>query len=221
MKELTKEQHRVFSFIQSFIRENNTPPTVREIAGGMGYRSINSARQHLRLISSKGYLRLHPGRARGIEVVKGFAAPESGSGVERDAEATSPSPGSGGISVPLVGSIAAGTPITAIENIENHITLDPELFGRGELFTLRVHGDSMSGIGIFDMDIVVIRQQDTADNGDVIAVILGDEATLKRYERTEEAVILHPENPAYSDIVIPDSHNVNVAGKMVGVIRRY
>lgn len=204
LKSLTKEQDRVFSYIVEEIKENGAPPTIREICFAMGYKSINNVAQHLRLISQKGYIRLVKGRARGIEVLVDV-------GLET---------GENELQVPLVGTIAAGLPITAEENVEDHITLDKNLFRGKGLFTLRVKGDSMEGIGVLNGDIVIVRQQNTAVDNEVVVAIMDGEATLKRYIKKSDHIILRAENPRYDDIIIPEDRNVWIAGKMVGIMRK-
>lgn len=206
MKPLTPEQQRVLSFITEHHQDSGAPPTVREICQALGYKSINNARQHLRLIEQKGYIRLAKGKARGIELLGSTTGLWQRGGDE--------------IVVPLVGSIAAGTPITAEENVEDHIVLDRTLFKGEGLFTLRVKGDSMEGIGVLHGDIVIVRQQTTAQNNDIVVAIIEGEATLKRYIRQTDHIILRAENPRYDDIVVPKDRNVWIAGKMIGVLRK-
>lgn len=204
--ELTPEQQRVFSFIVKHRNETGFPPTVREIAQGLGYRSPNNVRQHLRLIEQKGYIRILAGKARGIEITAGFSMEAAD---DHSCE------------VPLIGNVAAGKPITAIENIDGYVTLDKSIF-RGEgLFALRIKGDSMTGMGILDGDIVVIRKKQSAENGEVVVVIIDGDATLKRFIKKDGKVFLHAENPAYPDIVLSSASSIQVAGKLVGVIRKY
>jgi repressor LexA len=200
-KELTAEQGRVLNFIISTFKKIGMPPTMREIAQNLGYKSVNNARQHLRLIEQKGYVRLFQGKARGIEILdKSSSADE--------------------FMVPLVGLVAAGAPITAQENISEYISLDRNMFRGDNLFTLKIRGDSMSGIGVLDGDIVIVRQQATAQNGEVVVAIIDGEATLKRFIREKERVLLKPENPAYEDIVVPSDKSLLIAGKMVGLLRK-
>lgn len=209
MKPLTKEQKRVFDFIVAEQHQNGAPPTIREICFALGYKSVNNARQHLKLIEQKGYIRLLKGRSRGIEIL-----------VDKRSANDSLSKINDLTTVPLIGNIAAGAPITAEENIEAEITLDKNLFSGDGLFTLRIKGDSMEGIGVLNGDIVIIRQQNSAINGDVIAAIIDGEATLKRYIRKDDHIILRPENDRYDDIIVPADQNVWIAGKMVGVLRK-
>lgn len=205
MKELTFEQNRVFSFIVNTLKKIGAPPTIREIAENFGYKSINNVRQHLRLIEQKGYIRLLQGKARGIEVAIGLS---------RDA-------GDRSVEVPLIGTVAAGVPITAEENITDYITLDPNLFKGDGLFTLKIRGDSMTGAGILDGDIVIVRQQSTARNGEIVVAIINGEGTLKRYIHESDHVILRAENPRYEDIIVRSDKELWLAGKMVGIIRKY
>jgi len=204
MKELTTEQNRIFSFLVDCIRKLGAPPTIREIAERFGYRSINNVRQHLRLIEQKGYIRVLRNRARGIEIAVGMEQ-ESG----------------GEFRVPLVGMVPAGRPVTAVENIQDYVTIDHNMFRGDGLFTLRVKGDSMQGAGILDGDIAIVRQQSSVKDGDIVVVRIDDEATLKRYYHRGDHIVLHPENEAYEDIVVRSDREVAIVGKMVGVIRKY
>lgn len=203
--ELTTEQQRVFAFVQKYRIEAGFPPTVREIAEALGYRSPNNVRQHLRLIEQKGFIRLLQGKARGIEITE-----SESDGMEIDP-----------IGVPLIGSVAAGKPITAIENIDGYITLDKSMFRGNDLFALRIRGDSMCGIGILNDDIVVIKKKTNAEHGEVVVVIIDGDATLKRFMKQNGRILLHAENPAYDDIELMATNEIQIAGKLVGVIRKY
>jgi repressor LexA len=203
--ELTAEQARVFNFISKHRQEKGYPPTVRDIAEALGYKSPNNVRQHLRLIEQKGFIKLQQGKARGIDIPA--AASE-----EYTVDA---------IGVPLIGNVAAGLPITAIENVDGYVTLDKSIFRGDDLFALRIKGDSMSGMGVLNGDIVVIKKKNSAEHGEVVVVIIDGDATLKRYMKLGDRVFLHPENPAYEDIVLQPGSSIQVAGKLVGVIRKY
>ncbi len=182
------------------------PPTVREIAEHFGFKSPNNARQHLELIEKKGCIKRDPGKARGIHILCGASSP-----VAKDGRT---------ISVPLVGTIAAGTPVTAVENIEGTINLDRDLFRSNGLFALRVKGDSMKDVGIMNGDMAVIKQQASVDDGEIAAVMVDEEATLKRFVKKQKCVILKAENPAYKDLMVGSERDVSVLGKLVGIIRR-
>jgi repressor LexA len=203
MKELTFEQNRIFDFLVDCVNKLGAPPTIREIALRFGYKSINNVRQHLRLIAQKGYIRLQAGRARGIEIA---VALEKALGNE--------------LRLPLVGMVPAGRPVTAVENVEDYITIDHNMFKGEGLFTLRVKGDSMQGAGVLDGDIAIIMQQKAARNGDIVVVLIDDETTLKRYFHHGDHITLHPENPRYEDIVLTAEKDVGIIGKMVGLIRK-
>ena len=205
--ELTPEQHRVVGFIIKYRSESGFPPTVREIASALGYKSPNNVRQHLRLIEQKGFIRLLPGKARGIEISATLAAEEFGEEVDEG--------------VPLIGSVAAGKPITAIENVDGYVTLDRSIFRGDGLFALRIKGDSMTGMGILNGDIVVVRKKAQAEHGEVVVVIIDGDATLKRFIKEGGTIKLRAENPAYEDILLDPGSSLQVAGKLVGVIRKY
>ena len=206
---LTAEQKRVLDFIVLYIKEHSMPPTIRDISTAFGYKSINSARQHLRLIEQKGHIRCTPGIARGIEVV------------DNKQQASDPIKAIANVrEVPIIGTVAAGAPITAEENHSGTISVDGDLFNEDKLFTLRIRGDSMKDIGVFNGDYVIVRQQDNANDGDVVVAIIEGDATLKRFFRRNGNVVLHPENSAYSDIVIGSDQQLWIAGKMVGVLRK-
>jgi repressor LexA len=202
--QLTSEQERVYAFIIDWRKKAGFPPTIREIADGLGYRSPNNVRQHLHLIEKKGYLEIVTGKARGIHIKAPFTPVGNDNGIE----------------VPLIGRVAAGLPITAEENLEGTVTLDRTLFKGDGLFTLRVKGESMKDMGVFDGDIAVVRKNPSASNGEVIVAVIEGEATLKRFFKRNDAIVLHAENPAYEDIVISAPQSVYIAGKLVGVIRR-
>jgi repressor LexA len=213
MSKLTFEQQRVYNFMLSFRDKNGFPPTVREIAAGLGYKSPNNARQHMQLIEQKGYIRTVPSIARGIEFLNEAAPVEKLENVvEEEVEEHG---------VPLIGSVAAGLPITAIENVDGYITLDRSIFRGNDLFALRVKGNSMTGMGILNGDIVVVRKKSNAENGEVVVVIIDGDATLKRFIRDRDMVLLRAENPDYADIVLSSVNSIQVAGKLVGVIRKY
>jgi repressor LexA len=219
---LTLTQQRVYQFIIDWREQQGFPPTVREIAEGLSFKSLNNVRQHLRLIEKKGFLKISSGKARGIEVTK---TPFNDPGIGTVREVASVQFGKvsndNGIEVPLIGRVAAGTPIVAEENREGTITLDRSLFKGDGLFTLRVRGESMQDIGVFDGDIAVVKQQQAASNGEVVVAIVEGEATLKRFFKKDDSIVLHAENPNFNDIVVTSPKNVFIAGRLVGVIRKY
>lgn len=181
------------------------PPTHDEIAKEFGYRSSFSVRQHLRLIHKKGYIDLYPGKSRGIRV-RSETARISGGLVE----------------IPMVGHIAAGRPILAQQNIEDRIMISADLFPRGTLFVLRVEGESMVNVGIRSGDLAVIRQQEVVENGEIAAVLLDDEATLKRFYHHRNHVRLKAENDQMADIRLENRPEMplRILGLYVGLIRQ-
>jgi len=201
---LTRDQQDILGFIHVTLTQTGMPPTLREIAAHFNLASINGVRQHLRLIEKKGYIRRLPRRARAIEILK---LPPFLEAVQAANE------------VPLLGAIAAGQPITAIENREASLTLDPALFpGRG-LIALRVKGNSMTGVGIYDGDIAILSPETDPRSGDIAAFLIDGEATLKRLIRETQHIRLQAENPDYPDIPLCREQDIRCIGKLKGVIR--
>ena len=205
MKDLTNRQREVYEFILGHMESLLRPPTIREIGDHFGMRSTGTVRDNLRAIQRKGYIRLKPRSARGIELVQ-----------REDAALTS-----GARRVPVLGSIAAGEPLLAVENIEDRVDVDARFFAKeGVVFGLRVKGDSMRDAGIYDGDYVFVRKQDTAENGEIVAAIIGDEATVKRYFHEGNRIRLQPANDTMSPIYISAADSeVIIAGKVIGVLR--
>jgi repressor LexA len=201
---LTKRQGEVLEFVLDHQGRTGAPPTLREICTRFGFSSDNAAREHLRLIERKGAIRRLPGVARG-------ARPPSAIPVQFH----------GTVRVPLVGRVQAGRPVTAVEQVEGFVALDRNMFQGNGLFALRVRGDSMKGAGIHEGDLVIVREQADASQGDIVVALLGDEATVKRYQRPEGGgVVLHAENPVYEDIAVDSASAFSVLGKVIGVIRK-
>jgi len=204
--ELTAIQRKILDFIVETIGEHDRSPTIREIGEEFGIASTNGVRYHLAALEKHGYIRRSRGISRGIEWLEHHASSgERASGVE----------------LPLVGSVAAGRPILAVENIEGVLAVDEMLAKSEQCFALRVTGDSMKGAGIFDGDVVIVNPQPTARSGDIVVALLDDEATVKTYRQRKGSVVLEAQNPEYDDIV-PDRRDgeVRVLGKVVGLMRR-
>lgn len=200
MAGLTTQQARVLEVIRQSIREIGYPPSVRELGEKLGLKSTATVHTHLRNLERKGYLTRVAQKSRAFNVTDSFTGKEPGPVVM----------------VPLVGTVRAGMPVLAVENIEDIVPF-PRSFVRSEnVFLLQVHGDSMVDAGILDGDYVLVRQQDTADNGDIVVALLGDEATVKTFYRERDTVRLQPQNPRMDAIV---SRNVRVLGKVVGLYR--
>ncbi len=200
--DLTNRQQLILQMIAETTAERGFPPTVREIAEAVGLRSPASVTHQLQVLERKGYIRRDPNSPRAMEILH--------TGIE-PAESAKP------VYVPMLGQIAAGGPILAEESVEMVLPLPAELVGSGENFMLRVKGDSMIDAAICDGDWVVIRSQNTANNGDIVAALLDDEATVKTFKRDSEGVWLLPQNPAYSPI---NGNFARIMGIVVAVIRK-
>ncbi|MBV8950537.1 MAG: transcriptional repressor LexA [Actinobacteria bacterium] len=204
---LTARQRQVLEFIDAEVRRRGYPPSVREIGEAVGLSSSSTVHAHLAALQDKGYLKRDPTKPRAIEIT---LEPDSGLAVERRPVRH----------VPLVGDVAAGTGVLAVENVEETVPLPQDFTGDGQLFMLRVRGDSMIEAGILDRDYVVVRRQETAENGEVVvAGISGDEATVKTFLRRKGRVVLRPENSQLEEMVF-DPDDVVVYGKVVTVLRR-
>lgn len=203
MDELSTRQREILQLIRAKVAERGYPPSVREIGEVLGLRSPSTVHSHLSSLVRAGYLRRDPSKPRAIEVV------ETGSDdIVRSAHRD----------VPLLGRIAAGSPILAEEQIDEIFTLPTEFTGSGPVFMLAVRGDSMEGAGILDGDYVVIRSQQDAANGEIVAALVDDEeATVKRFERDGTTIRLVSENPSYAPMVFEDG--VQLIGKVVAVLR--
>lgn len=197
----------ILTYIGTCLAERGYPPSVREIGGAVGLQSTATVHSHLAVLEREGYLVRDPTKPRAIQV---RYDPSSGAAI-----AASPAR-----HVPLVGDVAAGTGVLAQENVEELMPLPQEFTGSGSLFMLRVRGDSMIDAGIFDGDFVVVRQQPTADNGDiVVAGIPGEEATVKRFALRRNKVVLTPANERLEPMTLPPGE-VTIYGKVVTVLRR-
>jgi repressor LexA len=204
---LTDRQRQVLEFIDTEQRERGYPPSVREIGEAVGLSSSSTVHAHLAALQDKGYLTRDPTKPRAIEI---HYEANSGAQVERRPVRH----------IPLVGDVAAGTGVLAAENIEESVPMPEDFTGAGQLFMLRVRGDSMVDAGILDGDYVVVRQQPTAESGEVVvAGIPGEEATVKTLMRRRGKVVLRPENPTMDEMVFePD--DVQIYGKVVSLLRR-
>jgi repressor LexA len=198
--DLTKRQQEIFDYVKRYAREHGYPPTVRDIGKAIGLTSSSTVHAHLANLEKLGLLRRDPTKPRAIEVLADKA------------KAAAAAPG-----LPLVGQVAAGQPVLAEENIEEYVAIPPIAGGEEGHFVLRVKGDSMKDVGIYEGDHVVVRQQETARNGEIVVALVGDEATVKRFFRERDHVRLQPENDAVEPI---RSREVQVLGRVVGVFRR-
>jgi repressor LexA len=207
MTDLTPRQLQVLEFIDAEVRERGFPPSVREIGEAVGLSSSSTVHAHLAALQDKGFLRRDPTKPRAIEIHY-----ESGSGQAMERGRVR--------HVPLVGDVAAGTGVLAAENIEESVPMPEDFTGAGQLFMVRVRGESMLDAGILDGDYVVVRQQPTAEAGEVVvAGIPGEEATVKTLQRRRGKIVLRPENPRFDELVF-DADEVQIYGKVVSLLRR-
>jgi len=198
MKGLTERQEKIFGFLVEYTRGHGYPPTVREIGAYFGFLWA-AARMHLKALEKKGFVRINPSKSRGIEI-------------------TGIPPGAG-LALPVAGTVRAGSPVLAVEDIDAHILVDKALFPAEGAFSLRIKGESMIDAGIFEGDYVIVRPQDSIENGEIGVVLLGDEATVKRVFIKGEQITLKPENRDMEPVSYgPDE--VAVIGKVIGVIRK-
>jgi repressor LexA len=208
MSELTPRQRQVLEFVDAEVRRRGYPPSVREIGEAVGLSSPSTVHAHLAALQEKGYLRRDPSKPRAIELA---LEPVTGADVERRPMRH----------IPLVGEVAAGTGVLAAEHVEEMQPLPEDFTGDGELFMLKVRGESMIDVGIFDGDFVVVHTQSTADNGDiVVAGIPGEEATVKTLSRRRNKIVLRPANPTMDEMVF-DPDDVRIYGRVVTLLRRF
>ena len=231
---LTRKQHELLMYIHERLTEAGVPPSFDEMKDALDLKSKSGIHRLITALEERGFIRRLPNRARALEVLKlpeGFqatsadAAPSNVVQANFASAAAAPSPANDDYpevaSVPVMGRIAAGTPISAIEHQTHSIAVSPDMLGSGEHYALEVKGDSMIEAGIHDGDTVVIKQANSATPGDIVVALVDDEeATLKTFRRVDGQVALEAANPAYETRYFgPD--RVNVQGKLVGLIRRY
>lgn len=238
---LTRKQAELLRFIQERLRESGVPPSFDEMKDALDLKSKSGIHRLIMALEERGFIRRLPNRARALEVIKlpegaggqpavrgrfnpsivqGGLGKESGIGKVKPVE-TAPEDARGTISIPVMGRIAAGTPISAIQSRSHSVALPADMLGNGEHYALEVRGDSMVDAGILDGDTVVIRRQDSANTGDIIVALIDDEeATLKRLRKRGSSIALEAANPAYETRVLgPD--RVKIQGRLVNLMRRY
>lgn len=200
MEDLTRRQYEVLEYLKSYIDDNGYAPCVRDICHAMNLKSTSTAHAHLTKLERKGYITRDPAKPRTIMIC----------GENRHKERM--------VAVPVLGRVSAGLPITAVENIEEYISLPYSLLGSEDVFMLNVSGDSMRGAGICDKDRIIAQKQEYAQNGDIIVALIEDEATVKRFFVEEGRVRLQPENENYQPIY---TQNIDILGKVIGVLRMF
>ncbi len=211
---LTARQQEVFDLIQASIRRTGFPPTRAEIAQSLGFRSANAAEDHLKALAKKGAIILTPGTSRGIRL-------------NPDLEATTPATASTAAAelserlttLPLIGRVAAGSPILAQAHIEKEIPVDPAMFEDKADYLLRVRGESMIDIGIYDGDLLAVKKSQSAHNGQIIVARINDDVTVKRFQKGADRITLIAENQHFAPIIVTPQDEFAIEGLAVGLIR--
>nr|WP_211200750.1 transcriptional repressor LexA [Heliomicrobium gestii] len=203
MFELSERQKLILNYIRTEIRRRGYPPSVREIGDAVGLTSSSTVHGHLNRLEKAGFIRRDPAKPRALEVL----APDEEDGAKRPL-----------IDIPILGRISAGRPILATENIENTFPLPLDFIRSDQVFILTVRGESMINAGIHDGDLVIVRIQQTADNGDIVVALLGDEATVKRFFKEKDYYRLQPENDYMEPILIKEVH---ILGKVIALLRKF
>lgn len=199
--DLSERQAKILDFIKEEICKKGYPPAVREIGEAVGLLSSSTVHGHLQTLEEKGYIRRDPSKPRAIEIL------DSSSNIPDFKKV---------VHVPIIGRVTAGQPILAVENVEGSFPLPADLANEAEIFMLRVQGESMIEAGILDNDLIVVRQQHEARNGEIVVALIGEEATVKRFFKERTLIRLQPENSAMEPIY---SQDVTILGKVIGVFR--
>lgn len=199
--DLSVRQTRILEFIKEEIRKKGYPPAVREIGEAVGLLSSSTVHGHLQTLEDKGYIRRDPTKPRAIEIL------DSSSDLQDSKKV---------VHVPIIGRVTAGQPILAVENVEGTFPLPADLVTHDNVFMLRVQGESMIEAGILNGDLIIVRQQNEARNGEIVVALIGEEATVKRFFKERTLIRLQPENSSMEPIY---SQNVTILGKVVGVYR--
>jgi repressor LexA len=218
MLKLTARQEQILNLIREAIENTGFPPTRAEIAAELGFRSANAAEEHLQALARKGAIDISPGTSRGIRL----RDMNPGDRTRASTQMALPHPALMQLSLPLVGRVAAGSPILAQEHIETTYNVDQALFSAKPDYLLKVRGMSMRDAGILDGDLLAVKKTDNARNGQIIVARLGDDVTVKRYKKSGSLIELLPENPDFEPIrVEPDRDDFALEGLAVGLLRAW
>lgn len=201
MSDLSPKQQQILNYLKSEVQKKGYPPSVREICEAVGLKSTSTVHGHLSRLEKKGFIRKDPTKPRAIEILW-----EEHTTAHREF-----------VHVPIVGDITAGLPIFAVENIEDTFPIPVDYTHDDEVFMLRVHGESMINAGIYDRDLILVRKQQTAENGDIVAALIDDSATVKRFFKEANEIRLQPENDTMSALRVKD---VIILGKVIGLFRK-
>ncbi len=213
---ITKKQHEVYTYIKEYTEKKGYAPTQREIKEAFGLKSFGSVQRYLKYLKDAGYLTQDWNSKRGLTLI------ESDSPAPKKAKSPAMPEDYNGATVPLLGDIAAGIPIEAIEQCDQHVTISQDMIRPGfKHYALTVKGDSMIEDGILDGDVAIIRYKTTANKGETIVAIVDGEATLKKYHKKKDMIELHPANSTMTPIIVSRDQDFKVAGQLVGLIRSY
>ena len=225
MLKLTARQEQILNLIREAIENTGFPPTRAEIANELGFKSANAAEEHLQALARKGAIEISPGTSRGIRLCNDWGAERGADRFGGLGNASSqlalPHPALLQLALPLVGRVAAGSPILAQEHIETTYNVDPNLFAAKPDYLLKVRGMSMRDAGIMDGDLLAVKRTDTARNGQIIVARLGDDVTVKRYRKTGSLIELLPENPDFKTIRVDEPEQFALEGLAVGLMRAW
>lgn len=217
MLKLTARQEQILTLIKDAIQNTGFPPTRAEIANELGFRSTNAAEEHLQALARKGVIEISAGTSRGIRLLDSELSNHMPS-----MQMALPHPALMQLSLPLVGRVAAGSPILATEHVEATYNVDPSLFSTKPDFLLKVRGLSMRDIGIMDGDLLAVKKTDSARNGQIVVARIGEEVTVKRYMKTSQGIELLPENPDFSPIIVNENEQeFALEGLAVGLLRSW
>ena len=216
---LTARQQQILELIQNAVALTGAPPTRAEIANELGFRSANAAEEHLQALARKGVIELISGTSRGIRLRSDALRSINEGRESRIKQFSLPLQSLAQLVLPLVGRVAAGSPILAQEHIEQSYCFESSLFQKQPDYLLKVRGMSMRGVGIMDGDLLAVKQTREAKNGQIVVARLGDEVTVKRFRRTRNVIELLPENPDFNTIVVEPGETFEIEGVAVGLIR--
>ena len=203
MTDLSAKQQQILKFIKEEVHHKGYPPSVREICEAIGLKSTSTVHGHLSRLEKKGYIRRDPTKPRAIEVMNLEPA------IDYNQEL---------VHIPIVGTITAGTPILAVENIEDTFPLPIQYVNNDDMFMLKVRGESMIEAGIFDKDLILVRQQNVAENGDIVVALIEDYATVKKFYKEKDYIRLQPANSTMTPIIVQEC---TILGKVVGLFRKF
>lgn len=214
-KKNSNKQQEILDYVYKCVNENGYPPSVREICAAVGFKSTSTVHAYLQKLTESGMLQKDPTKPRAIKILNNMNKSSKNTDLKpKNDYYTSREL----IEVPIVGKVAAGQPILAVENITDTFPLPVDFVQNSDAFMLRIQGDSMIEAGILDRDFVLVKQQSMANNGDIVIALIGDEATCKTFYKEKDYIRLQPENNSLDPIIVKD--DVSIVGKVIGVFRR-